>query len=173
MPVLGFERPSRVRWELITRFEVLKKGEYSRAVKSYTGAEDFFREHFPGRPLVPQAFFIEMVAQAGGVLFGLGIDFQKEVILAKVEDASFWLDVAPPCELVVEARMEDESEDGAWVRGSVSHAGKKVMEVKILLAAVESVVEGRTNIVFNEHFMKSYDIRGIAERSRALGSTAS
>ena len=162
-----------MRWELITRFEVLKKGEYSRAVKSYAGTEDFFKEHLPGKPLVPQVFFVEMVAQAGGVLFGLGIDFKKEVILAKVEETSFYADVAPPCELVIEARMEDGSEDGAWVRGTVAHMGKKVMETRILLAAVESVVEGRANIVFNDHFMKSYDIRAIAKKSEALGSAVS
>lgn len=162
-----------MRWELITRFEVLKKGEYSRAVKTYAGTEDFFQEHFPGRPLVPQAFFVEMCAQAGGVLFGLGIDFKKEVVLVKIEEARFFEDVAPPCELTVEARLDESGEDGAWVLGQVSRAGKKVMETKILLAAVDSVVEGKTGIVFNEHFMKSYDIMGVAKRSQVLGSAVS
>jgi hypothetical protein len=44
-----------VRWDLVTRFEVLKKGGpacrqagYSRAFKSYSGNEDLFKEHFPG-----------------------------------------------------------------------------------------------------------------------------
>ncbi len=159
-----------MRWDLVTRFEVLKKGVYSRAVKSFTGKEDFFQDHFPGRPTVPQVFFIEMIAQAGGVLFGLGLDFNKEVILAKIEDVVFYRGVQPPCELLIEAWIDDEREEGAWVRGSVSYQGQKAMEAKILLATVDSVVEGKKHIVFNEHFMKSYNIREIARNSDSPGS---
>ncbi len=161
-----------MRWELITRFEVLKKGSRSRAVKSFTGAEDFFKENFPGLPRVPEPFFIEMIAQAGGVLFGLGLDFKKEIILAKIEDVKIYLDVPPPCDLIVEARIEDEREDGAWISGSVSWQDRKVMEGRVLLAAVDALIEGKSNIVFNDHFMKSYDIRAVARKSEASGSAA-
>ena len=113
-----------MRWDLIDRFEVLKKGSYSRAVKSFEGSEDFFAEHDPGRPRVPEPFYLEMIAQAGGVLFGLGIDFKKEVILAKIEHARFLKVVAPPCAFVVEARIEDQREEGAWISGSVRQDDK-------------------------------------------------
>ena len=53
-----------MRWELITRFEVLKKGKYSRAIKSYAGTEDFFKEHLPGKPLVPQVWEIHQQIKA-------------------------------------------------------------------------------------------------------------
>ena len=162
-----------MRWELITRFEVLKRGSHSRAVKSFTGAEDFFKDNFPGNPRVPEPFFIEMIAQAGGVLFGLGLDFKKEVILAKIEDVNVYLDVPPPCDLVVETQIEDEREDGAWVAGHVSWNGRRVMEGRVLLAAVDVLIEGKNNIVFNEHFMKSYDILGVARRSEDVRSAVS
>ena len=155
-----------MRWDLVTRFEVLKKGIYSRAVKSYSGREDFFKENFPRNPQVPQPFLVEMMAQAGGVLFGVGLDFKKEVILAKIENMKFHREVSPPCELVIEARIEDESEDGAWISGLVSQQEEVVAEGKILLAAVEAVVEGKQNIVFNGAFMKKYKIHEVVERSR-------
>ena len=103
-----------------------------------------------------------MMAQAGGVLFGLGLDFKKEIILAKIEDARFFSEVAPPCELVIEACIEEEREEGAWIEGAVTHKNQKVAEAKILLAAVESLVEGKAQIVFNEPFMKKYQIREVA-----------
>ena len=76
-----------MRWDLIEKFEILKKGSYARAFKNFSGKEDFFAEHYPGAPIVPESLFIEMVAQTGGVLFGFGLDFKKEVILAKILDA--------------------------------------------------------------------------------------
>ena len=158
-----------MRWDLITRFEVLKKGVRALAVKSYTGREDFFKEHFPQKPLVPETLLIEMIAQAGGILFGLGLDFQKEVILAKIEDARFYAPVPPPCALTIEARLDDEREDGAWIHGSVTCKNKKIMEAKILLAAVDGLVEGKKNIVFNERLMKSYGIPAIAKKNGDRG----
>ena len=155
-----------MRWDLVTSFQVLKKGIYSRAVKYYSGREDFFKENFPRNPQVPQVFLVEMMAQAGGVLFGVGLDFKREVILAKIENMKFDREVAPPCELVIEARVEDESEDGAWILGIVSHEGEPVAEGRILLAAVDAVVEGKKNIVFNEAFMKKYKIHEVVEKSR-------
>lgn len=158
-----------VRWDLVEKFDVLKKGRFARARKAFTGAEDFFAEHFPGKPLVPEPFFIEMIAQTGGVLFGLGMDFQKEVILAKIENARFFKPVAPPCALIVEAGIEEAREEGAWISGVVSQGSEKVAQAKILLAAVDSLT-GRKNgkIVFNENFLKQYRIYEVARTSEAF-----
>ncbi len=162
-----------MRWDLVTRFEVLKKGEYSRAFKSYSGSEDFFKEHFPGNPRVPQPFFIEMIAQAGGVLFGLGFDFKKEIILAKIEDAEFFLEAAPPCEFVIEAHIEEAREEGAWISGVVTQNGRTAAQAKILLAVVDELAPGKTNIVFNQAFMKKYNILEIARKSENSGARVS
>src|SRR6185295_8092778 len=103
-----------MRWDLIDKFEILKKGQYVRAFKHFSGREDFFAENFPGNPSVPEPLFIEMIAQTSGVLFGFGFDFKKEVILAKILTAEFFSAVKPPCRLEVEARINDEREEGAW-----------------------------------------------------------
>ena len=158
-----------MRWDLIDRFEVLKKGVFARAQKSFDGGEDFFAEHDPGRPRVPEPLFLEMIAQAGGVLFGLGIDFKKEVILAKIEGARFERSVAPPCDLEVEARLEEEREEGAWVSGSVRQNGRDVASARILLVTMESLSEsGNGTIVFNDRFLKHYDIYNVARKSEGV-----
>ena len=158
-----------MRWNLIEKFDVLKKGRFALARKSFQGGEDFFTEHFPDRPVVPGPFFIEMITQAGGVLFGLEIDFKKEVILAKIENARFFRPVVPPCEFVVEANIEEVREDGAWVSGSVKHGPDKVAEAKVLLVAVDSLVGGQAGkIVFNKKFLDKYHIHDVVKTSKAF-----
>ena len=158
-----------MRWDLIDRFEVLKKGVYSRAVKAFDGGEDFFTEHEPEHPRVPEPLFIEMIAQAGGVLFGLGIAFKKEVILAKIEAAHFEKTVTPPCQLIIEARIENEREEGAWVSGEVKQGSQRVATARILLVTMDSLVGLPGKIaVFNDHFLKHYEIYKIAKASEGV-----
>ena len=128
-----------MRWQLIDRFLFLKKGGPARAVKSFTGTEDIFTDHFPGKALVPEPFFIEMIAQTGGVLYGLGLDFQKELILAKVEEARFFTQVPPPCEFTVEAHIEEVHEQGGWISGSVCLRDRTVASCRLLLVLMDAL----------------------------------
>ncbi len=157
-----------MRWDLIEKYEVLRKGDCSRARKVFSGKEDFFSEHFPGRPLVPETLMIEMIAQAGGVLFGLGVDFKTNVILAKIEKARFLEPVSPPCELVVEAAIEKEREEGAWISGVIKQGNRVVAEAEILLVVMDSLEDGqKKQVVFNKQFLKHYDIYQVARVSEA------
>ena len=160
-----------MRWDLIDRFEILKKGDTARATKSFSGDEDFFLEHEPDRPRVPETLFLEMIAQAGGVLIGFGIDFKKEVILAKIEAARFERSVVPPCRFIVEARLEEEREEGAWIAGSVKQDGAVVATARIFLVTMDSLSgeEGK-KIVFNDGFLKHYDIYNVAKKSQEVGA---
>ena len=165
-----------MRWDLIDQFEILQKRpaddtvlSYVRATKSYKGTEDFFKEHTPAKPFVPETLLIEMIAQAGGVLFGLGFDFKKEVILAKIAEAQFFEPVSPPCTFLVEATLDNEREEGAWVSGTVKKKGTPVAKVTLLLATVDGIDLGsKKQIVFNEDFLKHYDIYNVVKKSEAM-----
>lgn len=158
-----------MRWELIDRFELLKKGHSAIAHKSFSGAEDFFRENYPGKPVVPEAFFVEMVAQTGGVLFGLSFNFDKEVILAKILKAVFHQSVPSPCDFVIQASVDEEKEEGAWISGQVYLADKIVAEVQLLLVTMDAGSMGQNKkIVFNDGFLKHYDVFNVAKKSEAL-----
>ena len=155
-----------MRWDLVDSFKFLKKGQSSVAFKSFSGSEDFFEEHFPGKPLVPDVLFIEMIAQAGGVLYGYGIDFQREVILAKIFEATFLKAVSPPCCFEIEAHLEEEREEGGLISGTVKMGAELVARAKLLLLTIESFeTDRKTQIVFSESFLKHYDIYNIAKLS--------
>lgn len=154
-----------MRWDLIDRFDRLERGRRARAYKRFTGEEDFFAEHYPGRPRVPEPLFIELVAQTGGVLYGLGLEFSKEVILAKTERAVFSAPVVPPCELTVEAWIAEAREEGAWIEGTVRAGDRTVAEVRILLVAMDGLDGGKSKIVFNDKMLSHYDVYAVASRS--------
>lgn len=157
-----------MRWEIIDTFEVLKRHGSSRARKLFSGKEDFFAENFPGRPVLPECLFIEMIAQTGGVLFGLGLDFKKEVILAKIGKAAFKAPVSPPCEFIIEAEIREEREEGALIFGAVKQEGREVASAEIILMTVEpGQLASSMSIVFNEKFMKHYDILNVAALTEA------
>ena len=107
-----------------------------------------------------------MIAQTGGVLLGVGIRFEKEVILAKIREAKFPRQVRPPCQFLVEATIEEEREEGAWIAGTVKLDGQVVAEAKILLITIEALDQGRKRqVVFNENFLKHYRILEIVKMS--------
>ncbi|MCG3177211.1 MAG: hypothetical protein MOGMAGMI_02179 [Candidatus Omnitrophica bacterium] len=147
-----------MRWDLIGHFETLRPHELGVAEREFTGGEDFFAEHLPGAPRLPEPLLIELVAQTGGVLYGAGLDFSREVILAKVEATDFPSPVVPPCRLRVTARLEDEREEATWVTGEVTCEGRTVARVRLFLVTFERLGQG-SGIVFNERFMDRYKIR--------------
>ena len=161
-----------MRWDLIERFEILDLGRrFARASRSFDGTEDFFLEHYPGHPVMPNTLLIEMIAQAGGVLYGLSLSFKKEVILAKIQKAQFHQNVAPPCRFVVEARMSEPREDAVWVEGSIKKDNKLVAQAEIFLVTMDSL-DGGTSFngrsaskVFNDSFLKHYDVWNVAQSS--------
>jgi 3-hydroxyacyl-[acyl-carrier-protein] dehydratase len=155
-----------MRWQLIDEFLILQKGSHSKARKSFFGSEDFFRDHFPGKPVVPQTLLTEMIAQTAGVLYGLDIDFKKEVILVKIVEAHFPKEAIPPCELLIDGKIEEESENGAWISGIVHSGPDTVAEARMLLATMDTLEEKQDRkIVFNDRFLSYFRIREVAERS--------
>ena len=78
-----------MRWIWIDRFVDFQSGKSARAVKNLSLAEDHFRDHFPGYPVMPAALILEGLAQTGGILVGEVNNFQEKVVLAKVPRAGF------------------------------------------------------------------------------------
>ena len=153
-----------MRWDLLDKFTELQKGKRALAVKRFVGDEDFFSEHYPGKPVVPETFLLEMIAQAGGVLFGLSLNFKKEVILAKIDGARFHKQLLPPCDLTVEALMEMQREEGARVIGTVKQDGEPVAEAEIFLVAMDSLTgKPGGQVVFSDKFLTHYDIHALAK----------
>lgn len=90
--------PHREPFLLIDRVIDVAPGGSAVGIKMVTGAEDFFRGHFPSRKVMPGVLIIETMAQTAAVLVvqTLGPDAEgKLVYFMSVEKARFRRPVVP------------------------------------------------------------------------------
>ncbi|HTU19075.1 MAG TPA: 3-hydroxyacyl-ACP dehydratase FabZ family protein [Gemmataceae bacterium] len=126
-----------MRWIWIDRFVDFQSGKSARAVKNLSLAEDHFRDHFPGYPVMPAALILEGLAQTGGILVGEVNNFQEKVVLAKVPRAVFHREMFAGEQLVYEAEIQHLRPEGASVLGRVLVGGQVTVEAEIFFAHLD------------------------------------
>ncbi len=105
-----------MRWFWIDRFTEFVRHRRATAVKAVTLAEEHLHDHFPGTPLAPATLVLEGMAQAGGILVADHLDFEKQVVLAKVASATFHFEAIPGDVLRFEAEIVETMPAGSLVR---------------------------------------------------------
>src|ERR1041384_4869245 len=108
-----------MRWIWIDRFLEFQSGKSARAVKNLSLAEDHFRDHFPGYPVMPAALILEGLAQTGGILVGEANDFKEKVVLAKIVSAKFTREALAGETLIYDVDLVHLRPEGASVQGRV------------------------------------------------------
>jgi 3-hydroxyacyl-[acyl-carrier-protein] dehydratase len=100
---VGIERikqliPHREPFLMIERVTEIAPGRSAVGVKHLTGQEDFFRGHFPSRPVMPGVLIVETMAQTAAalVVYTLGPAAEgKLVYFMSVDKARFRKPVSP------------------------------------------------------------------------------
>ena len=156
-----------MRWFWIDRFTRLEENE-AQALKNVTLAEEHLHDHFPGFPVMPRCLMIEGMAQTAGVMAGLRENFTRNVILAKIQRATFYELVVPGDRVVYDARMIDSNADGhrAEIRATVE--GKLVAEAEMMFVNYEEPgvpSEEQENFVFAENFAVLLDVNRIPRKT--------
>lgn len=94
--------PHRDPMLLIDRIVNIVDAKSVVGLKQVTGAEDFFRGHFPGHPVFPGVLIVEAMAQSAGalVVHTLGERAHGKIVyFMSIESAKFRKPVTPGCEL--------------------------------------------------------------------------
>ena len=144
-----------MRWFWIDRFLELNKGRTARAVKNVSLAEEHLHDHFPGFPVMPRTLMIEGMAQTAGVLAGSGKDFTENIVLAKIQKATFFELVRPGDQVIYDAELIESSPDAHRARIRATVNGKPVGEAEMMFASYRdpNVPEDQQeNFVFAENF---------------------
>ena len=138
-----------MRWLLLEKVHSIDKGK-----KAITSAR------VPKAPYSSEVLFIEMMAQTGGLLVGAESDYQKDLIFAKIENATIANVPASGTPLQIEAWSESLGPDGGWLEATITCADGLVATAKLLLMAVSGLSSGQTkSITFHDAFMNHFSVR--------------
>src|SRR5437667_6694064 len=98
-----------MRFVLIDRIDRLDLGVHAEGHTLIPPDAEYFRDHFPGYPIVPGVLVLESLAQLGGRLLEASVRkaTHKRIlpVLAKVEQAKFLHPVRPGDRLDVEVDL--------------------------------------------------------------------
>jgi 3-hydroxyacyl-[acyl-carrier-protein] dehydratase len=125
-----------MRFILIDRIVSLVPGELAVAARSVRHDEEYFRDHFPGFPVVPGVLLTEMMAQTAGK----GLDAERrprgKAMLARILSASFRQWVRPSDELLVHAMITTNDDRYATADCRVEIESKSVAQAKLFFSFV-------------------------------------
>jgi 3-hydroxyacyl-[acyl-carrier-protein] dehydratase len=168
-----------MRWLWLDGFLEFERGKRARAIKNLSLAEDVFRDHFPGYPIMPAALMIEGLAQTGGILVGEANDFKEKVVLAKIVWARFHKEAEAGQVLVYDVdvlvlRAEGASVEGRIYAGAAGEAveafagpGKPSLgEAEIFFAHLD---QARSQQIFGDHnFVFSGELKQMLGLAKVL-----
>ncbi|MFC1495857.1 3-hydroxyacyl-ACP dehydratase FabZ [Candidatus Margulisiibacteriota bacterium] len=114
--------PQRHPFIMIDRVLELEPGKKVIAEKNISGNEEIFEGHFPNKAILPGAYIIEAMAQAGIILFcgGKPITDNNKTFFLSSTKVRFLSPVVPGDQLIIELELIKQVAAGgiakAWAR---------------------------------------------------------
>jgi len=100
------------------------------AVKALAFNEEFFRDHFPGMPVLPGAMMLEGFVQAARHCLAAAAGGHGHWTLHEVKQMRFNRFATPGDLLRLEAEFDREEEGAYWFRGRASVDGEGVCRLR-------------------------------------------
>ncbi|MFP5385672.1 MAG: 3-hydroxyacyl-ACP dehydratase FabZ family protein [Bacteriovoracia bacterium] len=109
--------------------------------RKLTGEEDFFRGHFPGRPVFPGVLMCEAVFQTGALLMSLrgeGTGNTKTAVVTRIQNTKFKNLAKPGDLLLITVNFVEMLANAAFMKGKITCDGKTIMTIEFAAALVEN-----------------------------------
>ena len=123
-----------MRWAWLDRIEEMEVGESASATKSFPKDTFFFRDHFPGFPVVPGVILLEAMAQLSGKLIGYTVRQQRGdwpfPILSMAEKVKFRKFVLPEQEVTFQTSFLSLRDESAQMRVRTRVDGRVVAQAE-------------------------------------------
>ena len=111
-------------------------GVSGQGVYTITGSEDFFRGHFPGRPIMPAVIMVEALAQLGGVVVQSDPDSVAltDMRLTAMRNVKIFDTAVPGETLTLRARVLGRLGNLIQLEGEVECAGRMLVTAQLTLS---------------------------------------
>ena len=127
-----------MRFLLIDKITSWEPGRSATAIKNVALSEDFFEEHFPGRPIMPGTLILEGMAQLAGLLLEESVrrpdSRPVKAVLSIVERAKFRSPVGPGDQLEYSVSLVSVNELGGQVDARAACRGEVKADCRLVFA---------------------------------------
>lgn len=123
-----------MRFILVDRILELEAGKRIQAEKCIAPDEDYFRDHFPGFPVVPGVLLTEMMAQTAGKCLDAEGGGRGKAMLARINSASFREWVRPPSSVRIFAEVRTSRPQFATANCWIEVAGAQVCSAELFFS---------------------------------------
>lgn len=125
-----------MRFILIDEILEMTPGKEVRARKYIAPDEDYFRDHFPGFPVVPGVLLTEMMAQAAGKCLDAEDPVRGRSMLGRINSAKFLDWVRPGETAFISAEIKTSRPQFATAQCRVEVRDREVASADLLFAFV-------------------------------------
>lgn len=109
--------------------------------KLLTGNEDFFKGHFPGRPVFPGVLMCEAVFQTGALLMALkgqAAGNSKTALVTRIQSTKFKNMAKPGDHLHITVDFVEMLANAAFMKGKITANNKTIMTIEFAATIVEN-----------------------------------
>jgi len=126
-----------MRWFWVDRFTEFVSGSHANGIKNIALDEEVVDDYQPGFACLPPTLIIEGMAQIGGILIAEHFEFEKRIVLAKVNKAIFHQPARPGDQLHYSVKLDRVQANGATVT-TISHCEQALQaEIDLMFAFLE------------------------------------
>ena len=127
-------------FELVRRIRI--DGERATGVAAIAADHPGLADHFPGRPILPGTWLVELAAQIAGPLAEAAVTARhgaaRYAVLAMIRDAKLALPVALPAEVRIEARLGRVDVSAVTAAVTAHHGDAVALRAELVLAMIEA-----------------------------------